>query len=375
MNTRWITFQHVFDGERIHDDASVRIEDGHIAELDFDGRSGLSHPGYLVPGYLDLQVNGGGGVQLNATPTSHAMTQIAQAHRGFGTVGILPTVITDAPEVLEKAARAALSAKGMTGILGLHIEGPHLSKSRRGTHKGDFIRRFSPRTLEIVEKLRDAGITVMITVAPEEMDLADIAKLSAIGAIVSVGHTDASADQIEAAVVAGACCGTHLFNAMSPMTTREPGAVGAVLHSGIHFGIICDGFHVDDRMISLALRAGSNPDAAFLVSDSMATVGGPDSFELYGQPVHLENGRLINREGNLAGAHITQAQGVKRLVQEIGVSHERAFKMATTIPAKVIGRPDLATLVGRPICDVLVLNGKLDVTDNAVLAPQFDAAE
>jgi len=375
MNTRWITFQHVFDGERVHDSASVRIEDGHIAELDFGVRTDLSYSGYLVPGYLDLQVNGGGGVQLNATPTVDAMAQIAEAHRGFGTVGILPTVITDAPEVLEKAATAALSAKGRTGIFGIHIEGPHLSRNRRGTHKSDFIRRFAPRTLEIVENLRAAGVTVMITVAPEEMNFADIAKLSAMGAIVSVGHTDASADQIETAVAAGACCATHLFNAMSPMTSREPGAVGAVLHSGIHFGIICDGFHVDDRMISLALRAGSNPDAAFLVSDSMATVGGPDCFELYGQAVRLENGRLINGEGNLAGAHITQAQGVKRLVQEIGVPHERAFKMATTVPATVIGRPDLATLVGRPICDVLVLDEKLDVADNAVLAPQFDAAE
>ena len=192
---------------------------------------------------------------------------------------------------------------------------------------------------------------------------------------MSLGHTDANADQIEKAVAAGACCATHLFNAMSPMTSREPGAVGGVLHSGIHFGIICDGHHVDDRMISLALRAGSNPDAAFMVSDSMATVGGPDSFALYGHPVRLKDGRLINSEGNLAGAHITQAQGVKRLVQEIGIPSERAFKMATTVPANVIGRPELATLVGRPISDVLVLDGDLDVTDNAVLAPQFDAAE
>ena len=178
MTSRWITFQHVFDGERIHDGASVRVEDGHIAELDFGARSVLSHSGYLVPGYLDLQVNGGGGVQLNATPTTDAMAQIAQAHRGFGTIGILPTVITDAPEVLEMAATAALSAKGMAGILGLHIEGPHLSKNRRGTHKSDFIRRFAPRTLEIVETLRAADVTVMITVAPEEMDLADISRLS-----------------------------------------------------------------------------------------------------------------------------------------------------------------------------------------------------
>ena len=179
--------------------------------------------------------------------------------------------------------------------------------------------------------------------------------------MVSIGHTDATADQIEAAVAAGAQCATHLFNAMSPMTSRAPGAVGGVLSTGINFGIICDGLHVDDRMVRLALRASADKKPGFLVSDAMATIGGPDKFDLYGEPVRLIDGQLLNTEGNLAGAHITQAQGVRRLVQTIGLPLEDALRMAVTTPAKVIDRPDVATLVGRPLSDVLVLNEELDV--------------
>lgn len=375
MTNTWITFQNVFDGERLHNQASVRLEDGYIAELSDTKRGTDQHPGYLVPGFLDLQVNGGGGVQLNSTPTANAMVQIANAHRSFGTVGILPTVITDEEAVLEAAASAALSAQGSRGVLGLHIEGPHLSKMRRGTHKRDFIRPITQRTIEIVGNLRAANVVVMITLAPEEVSLEDIAALSSTGAIVSIGHTDATAEQIENAVAAGASCATHLFNAMSPMASRAPGAVGGILNCGIHFGIICDGHHVDDRMISLALRASTNPDAAFLVSDSMATVGGPDEFELYGQKVRLQGGRLINSEGNLAGAHITQAEGIKRLICEVDIPCERALKMATTVPANVIRRPELASLIGRPVSEVVVLSENFDVLDSSFLTPQFDAAE
>jgi N-acetylglucosamine-6-phosphate deacetylase len=200
-----------------------------------------------------------------------------------------------------------------------------------------------------------------------------------MGAVVSLGHTDATCDEVEAAIGAGATCATHLFNAMSSMTSRAPGAVGAVINSHVWSGIICDGFHVDDRMIKLALRARPADDLMFLVSDAMATVGGPNEFDLYGKNVHLEDGRLLNSEGNLAGAHVTQAEGVARLVHEIGVPLAQALRMAVTVPARVIGHTNLAQIVGRSTRDLLVLSrdievaGTLDYIQSAMVA--HDAAE
>ena len=182
-----------------------------------------------------------------------------------------------------------------------------------------------------------------------------------MGAVVSIGHTDATCEDTEAAISAGASCATHLFNAMSPMVGREPGAVGAVINSHVWSGIICDGFHVDDRMIKLALRARPDDDLMFLVSDAMATVGGPALFDLYGQNIHLENGRLINAEGHLAGAHVTQAEGVARLVHEIDVPLAQALRMAITVPALVVGQANLAQVIGRLVRDVLVLSDDLKV--------------
>jgi N-acetylglucosamine-6-phosphate deacetylase len=211
------------------------------------------------------------------------------------------------------------------------------------------------RTMDAVARLRSNDIAVMITVAPESTNNEQISALSQMGATVSIGHTGASADEIEATIAAGANCATHLFNAMSPMAGREPGTVGAVINSDIPSGIICDGFHVDDRMIKLALRARPADDLMFMVSDAMATVGGPDQFDLYGQHVRLVDGRLLNTEGNLAGAHFTQIEGVARLVHHIGVSLDLALRMAITIPARVVAQPELAQIVGRPLRDILML--------------------
>ena len=356
MKTDWITCEAIYDGQRLLRDASIRLMDGHVAEISQQPAPGPRLAGCLTPGFVDLQVNGGGGHLLNNAPTAAAIAQIAAAHRRLGTVGILPTVITDTPDVLQQAARAAVEARGQDGVLGLHIEGPHIALARRGTHKAAFIRPFSADTFALIQMLRAADMTVMITVAPEMISADQISEISRLGVIVALGHTDATADQIAKAVAAGASCGTHLFNAMSPMTSRAPGAVGGILDAGIQFGIICDGHHVDDRMVRLALRASAGHQRGFLVSDAMATVGGPDSFTLYGETIRLKGGRLINPEGNLAGAHVTQAEGVARLVNRVGLDLCAALEMAVTIPARVIDRPDLATLVGRKLSDVLVLS-------------------
>jgi N-acetylglucosamine-6-phosphate deacetylase len=362
MTEGWFKPDLLFDGQDIVGDISVRIAGNRVVEMSKDVVGAISLPGVMTPGFIDLQVNGGGGVLLNNTPTVDAMEDIAAAHRRFGTVAVLPTVITDHPDILDQAAAAAIVAKDHKGIVGLHIEGPHISLARRGTHSADYIRPMDERTMSLVSDLRKAGVSVMITVAPEAATPQQISRLADTGAIVSLGHTDASAQEIEAAVAAGARCGTHLFNAMSPMTSRAPGAVGGILDAGIAFGMICDGVHVDDTMVRLALRAGAPGSAPFLVSDAMATVGGDAQFTLYGQTVQLKDGRLVNAEGNLAGAHVTQAEGVRRLVQDVGIGLADALRMAISTPATLIGQPALGGLLGRSTQDVIVLDSDYAVT-------------
>ena len=361
MTDCWIAPNSLFDGQDIVYGQAVRIVDVLITEIAKTPVSAVRIKGCLTPGFVDLQVNGGGGVMLNTTPTRGGMADIAAAHRIFGTVAIMPTVITDHWAVLDQAVEAAIAAKGDDGIIGLHIEGPHISVARRGTHNAIHVRPMDDRTLNVVEALRCHDIAVMITIAPEAITHDQIAALVRMGAVVSIGHTDATCEDTEAAISAGASCATHLFNAMSPMVGREPGAVGAVINSHVWSGIICDGFHVDDRMIKLALRARPDDDLMFLVSDAMATVGGPALFDLYGQNIHLENGRLINAEGHLAGAHVTQAEGVARLVHEIDVPLAQALRMAITVPALVVGQANLAQVIGRLVRDVLLLSDDLKV--------------
>jgi N-acetylglucosamine-6-phosphate deacetylase len=367
MNTSvWLCPDQIFDGT-LRDGMAVAVGDGLVTDL----RPLTELPptavrrrirGLVTPGFLDLQVNGGGDVLLNADPSAEAMRKIAAAHRRFGTTGILPTVITDAPEVLARAVEAALAAKGAEWILGLHIEGPHISVARRGTHSSGFVRPLDAVTMGHVARLRAAGIAVMITLAPEAVQPGQVAALVAMGAVVSIGHSDATAEEVRALLAEGASCFTHLFNAMSPMLNRAPGVTGACINSTAFAGIICDGVHVADEMVALAIRARPLPDTTFLVSDSMSTVGGSDHFMLYGQEIRLVEGRLVNAEGSLAGAHVTMAESLARLVQVLGVAPEVALRMAVTTPARVIGRPDLAGVVGRRLCDLLVLDADWRVT-------------
>ncbi|MCK0138527.1 N-acetylglucosamine-6-phosphate deacetylase [Aliiroseovarius sp. F47248L] len=364
MMDLWITPDHLFDGRDLHSGKSVRVHDGRVVDLANARTDATRVPGLLTPGFVDLQVNGGGGVQLNSTPTAEGMQIIADAHRTFGTVAVLPTVITDKPDVIDRAADAAIAAKGRQGIVGLHIEGPHIAMERRGTHSPDLVRPLDARTMTTVTRLREAGVSVMITLAPEAATLEQIDQLAKLGAVVSLGHTDATAEMMVAAFKAGASCATHLFNAMSPMVGRAPGAVGAVINSTCYSGIICDGHHVADEMVGLAIRARPVSDRMFLVSDAMATVGGPEHFNLYGQDITLKEGRLINAEGSLAGAHVTQVEGVKRLVDHAGTSLEQALRMATSIPSECIGQPEIGRLEGRTIADMILLDDDLFLTGN-----------
>lgn len=307
--------------------------------------------GTVSPGLVDLQVNGGGGVLLNTSPTPAGIAAILAAHRRFGTTRLLPTVITDAPEVIEAAADAVGRAWGLAGLLGLHIEGPHISPARRGTHDARFIRPLDDHTMALVERLRRRGIPVMLTVAPEMAQPSQIERLARTGAIVSLGHSDATAAEAGAALAAGARNVTHLFNAMSQMTGREPGLAGAAILSDADMGMICDGIHVSDAMLRLALTVHGT-GRSHIVSDAMPTVGGPDEFQLYGKTIRVSAGRLVNDEGNLAGAHTTMAEGVARLCSAIGLSFEDALRMAITNPARLIGAP--AGIEECPAADLLL---------------------
>lgn len=369
---QWFTCDQIFDGARLRGGA-VSVAGGRVAEVADVAPQGASLlRGIITPGFVDLQVNGGGGVLFNTTPTVAGLGAIAAAHRHFGTVAILPTVITDAAEVLARAADAVLAAQATAGIIGLHIEGPHIAPDRRGTHAAEHVRPMEPATIAQVRRLRHADVPVMITLAPEAATAAQIAEIAALGAVVSIGHSDATAAQTRAALDAGANCFTHLFNAMSPMLNRAPGVTGAAIGAQAYAGVICDGHHVADEMIALALRARPAPDLTFLVSDAMPTVGGADSFELYGSTIRLSGGRLVNDEGSLAGAHVTMAMGVARLVTVLGLTPEAALRMAVTVPARVIGEPALAQLIGRRVEDVLMLGPGMEVV--GTLAAQLPMA-
>ena len=353
---RWFAPDALFDGQTLRHGVAIRTDGQRIIELSDNPPDATPLRGTLTPGFVDLQVNGGGGVMLNTSPTSDGIRAILAAHHRHGTVALMPTLITDYPDVLDTLADAVLTLHDERGFIGLHIEGPHIAPARRGTHCAGRIRPLDDRTFTSVSRLRAAGIIVMLTLAPEAATFAQIAQLTGLGVVVSLGHTDATAEEMHLAINAGATCGTHLFNAMSPMTGRAPGAVGALINSSCYTGIICDGHHVADEMVALAIRARPRPDRMFLVSDAMATVGGPDQFRLYEQTITLQGGRLVNADGNLAGAHTTQAEGVARLIGPVGVARETALRMAITTPAACIGRPDLAELAGRPLRDVIVLS-------------------
>lgn len=357
----WIAPDSLYDGAALRRGAALAIhgpKSGTIAAREDLPQTAqvMAIQGTLCAGFLDLQVNGGGDVLLNNDPTVDGMAQIAAAHRKFGTVGILPTLISDSKDVMARAVEAALLARGARGILGLHLEGPHLSQARRGTHSPDHIRPFESETLAHIERLRAAGVFVKITLAPEAVSPAQVAQIVATGAVVSIGHSDAGSAAVRALLAAGASCFTHLFNAMSPLQARAAGVTGACLNSQAYAGIICDGHHVADEMIALAIRARPVAGRMILVSDAMPTVGGSDHFSLYGQKLHLENGRLVNREGALAGAHITMAEGLARLITKVGLPPIQALDMAIGAPARLLGQPALASPAQRDLADLLILD-------------------
>jgi len=325
---------------------AVLVEHGRILAVLDENDSQISQAktqvdlqgGWLLPGFIDVQVNGGGGVLFNNAPSVDTLRQMMRGHRRFGTTGMLPTLISDDVEVMAQAIAAvrAAIAEEVPGILGIHLEGPYLAEQRKGTHNPAKFRVPNADEIKLVTSL-DNGVT-LITLAPECVPLPDIRQLVANGAIIAAGHTAASYEQTCAGLDAGITGFTHLFNAMTPLQGRAPGVVGAALESPHSWcGVIVDGVHVHPASLRVALAAKPRGKVV-LVTDAMPMVGADTpSFTLYGETITAVDGVVRNAAGSLAGSALDMATAVRNTVMFLGVPLAEAARMASTYPAQFIG--------------------------------------
>ena len=294
--------------------------------------------GYLLPGFIDTQVNGGGGVLFNDETNADGIAAIGAAHRKYGTTGFMPTLISDELSVIDAAMRATEDAiaAGVPGVLGIHIEGPFISKQRKGIHNPEMFRTLDADSKALLKSLKRGK--AMVTLAPENCTPEDIAELAAAGVILAAGHTNATYETTVEALKAGITGFTHLFNAMSPFTHRAPGVVGAALENLTSYsGIIADGHHVDWAALRIALRARPI-DRFMLVTDAMPTVGSDTkTFVLNGQTIIVRDGVCVGPDGTLAGSDLDMATAVRNTVEHIGRTLPEAAIMAATAPAHFLG--------------------------------------
>ena len=331
----------VFDGTRLHADTTLAVEDGHVAALLPDAGPSVAPTfagGILAPAFVDLQVNGGGGIMLDGDADAGRIAAICATHILLGCGGILPTLITDTREATARVIAAAITAAEarVPGFLGLHLEGPHLDPRRKGAHDAALIRPMEDADLALLIEAAAALPVLLVTVAPEAVRADQIAALARAKVLVSLGHSDCTHAEAVEAMLAGARCATHLFNAMSQMGSRTPGLVGAVLDGAMPAGLIADGHHVDPATMRVALAA--RPEGLFLVSDAMALAGTDDrEMTLGGRRILRRGGRLTLADGTLAGADLRLDDAIGWLVRECGLDPARAIAMATSVPAAVIG--------------------------------------
>ena len=333
----------MFDGTRFVD-GPLSVADGRVAAAS-NGPQIRLDGGYLLPGLLDLQVNGAGGHQVSGATTAEDLHQMCRTHARLGATGILPTLITDTPEATAAVIAAGVIAAraGMPGFLGLHLEGPHLDPRRKGAHDPALIRPMTDADLNRLCEGRNGLPSLLVTLAPESATPAQIASLAAAGVTVSLGHSDCTLDTAQTAFSAGARCVTQLFNAMSQLGNREPGLVGAALTGGPFCGLIADGIHVAPQAMRIAMAAA--PDRLFLVSDCMAPAGTDvTEFTLGGRRILRRDGRLTLEDGTLAGADLTLPQAIRVMIDQVGTPPEVAFAMATSCPAACLGRDDIGHL-------------------------------
>jgi len=332
----------VFDGMTVREHCAVMVADGRVTALarrsdvpDDMPVEKLPEGAWLAPGFIDLQVNGGGDVLFNDRPTPAGIAAIIAAHRRFGTTSMLPTLITDTEEKMRAAREAVASAMpNEPGLLGVHFEGPFLSPEKCGVHDPSLMRAPNERDYDLLTS-RKGGVT-LVTLAPECVPKGFVQFLANNGVRVALGHSMASYEQTKAAIAEGLTGFTHLFNAMRPMSAREPGPIAAALErDNCWYGLIADGVHVAAPMLHLALRGRGTP---VLVTDAMPPVGGIGKpFSLYGREIVTKGERVETKDGTLAGSGIDMATAVRNCMRLLGVNLTDALAMASRAPAKALG--------------------------------------
>jgi N-acetylglucosamine-6-phosphate deacetylase len=362
----------VFDGTRFHSHAAVLIEGRRIVGLvsqdeaaRFSEVTTLPPGTILAPGFIDIHVNGGGGVLLNDQPTVEGVTAIAAAHRPFGTTGLLPTLISDSRDVMRRALHAVGEALDLhvPGVLGIHLEGPFLNPARKGVHPESHLSDLRDGDIDLLCALGEHGRTI-VTLAPERVPPGTIRELTRRGVLVCAGHTDATAEQIRTAIEEGLAGFTHLYNAMSQLGSRAPGAVGAALtDEGTFAGIIPDGHHVADLSVRLAYVA-KGVERLMIVTDAMSPVGTTmDCFPLFGTNILVGEGRCITADGTLAGALVDMAGAVRHMVRRVGVPLEHALAMASRTPAQFLRLDaEYGTIEPGRRANLVALDSSLDVS-------------
>ena len=341
-----ITGSKLFNGIDFIEHKALLIEDQHITGIvnkdaiptDFQVKK--LEGGILSPGFIDLQVNGGGGKLFNNSPDKESLNTIISAHQYFGTTSIMPTVISDSLNILQKCTDTISNEiDNNHSLLGIHIEGPFFNVKYRGVHQKQYINTINASYLNLFETLDK--FPVMLTLAPECISIKQLKHLNSLGFKILAGHTDANYDQLEEAVKYGLDGFTHLFNAMGQISAREPGVVGSAFDfDETSASIIVDLHHVHPSLINLSFKQKPK-GKLFFVSDSMATINhGEPSFELYDEVVSESNGRIINSEGKLAGSSITQIDAIKNAYQKCSIPLESAISMATLYPAEYLGVSD-----------------------------------
>ena len=336
----------VFDGEKFLEGIALIVDGKKIAHLIKESELDTKHPaikkrdafgGYITPGFIDLQINGCGGVLFNDNISEETLQTMHRTNLRYGCTSYLPTLITTRDENIIKALDLIDSLKDRKediGVLGLHIEGPYISVERKGIHNPKFIRKFDQKMLERICRTGGEGVKIL-TLAPENNDGKIISALVESGIKVALGHTNATYSQIEEKKIHGITLATHLYNGMSNFTHRDPGAVGAVLDSNIYAGIIVDGLHSDFAAVSIAHKI--KRDKLYLVTDAVAPVGTEmDYFYFEGNKVYHRDGKCFGEDGTLGGSALTMIDGVKNLVTNVHLPLEEAIRMATLYRQKLL---------------------------------------
>ncbi|WP_160007747.1 N-acetylglucosamine-6-phosphate deacetylase [Rhizobium sp. 18055] len=373
MSRKIFSGARIFDGERFHDDKALVVADGRvetIAALNHlpEGEAIRLDGGILSAGFIDAQVNGGGGRMLNDAPSPASMYTIAEGHRPYGTTSLLPTLITDTADATAAAIEAARQAvQANRGVAGLHLEGPHLAPARKGAHLAELMRPVEDADVKALGEAAQAIGTLLVTMAAEQVTARQVRQLSEAGIIVSIGHSDCSSEAAEARFDAGARGVTHLFNAMSQLGHRTPGLVGAALdHPAVWCGIIADGHHVDPKALRTALRAKRGEGKLFFVTDAMSLVGSAEnSFTLNGRTVRRETGgfcsKLVLSDGTLAGSDVDMASAIRYGLTYLDLSLSEALRMATIYPARFLKIEDRGRLAPGLRADLVHMTDRIEV--------------